>query len=1150
MQEHLKLFNGGDMTYNIVTILNPTWGGIELHGSNTFNVLNIEPGAEVIFEAGTTQSTTDFQATGNMGSFIFIHTTIPTTQAFINQTSHEFCSDYMNIEDISVGSQTFYAGENSIDLGNNFGWTWSGVTAIDQYPAALCEDIQGSGTHGGINLTLLEATIDGGNAYTHTWYNDAGLTNPVILPTNVTVADGQIFYDEVDNGICTNVAEVIYTVISPTLSFNVTDVLLCNGDNTGAIDLTVTGATLPLTFNWSNSDTSEDISGVIAGSYTVTVTDANTCIATGGDVINQPAAISIDSESHTDITCHDDNDGTITITASGGTGALSYDIGAGPQGTGDFSSLTGGTYTVTVTDINACSATSTSITINNPNAVSIDSEAYTDITCHDDNDGTITITASGGTGTLSYDIGAVPQATGNFTNLSAGSYTVTVTDLNTCSQTSSSFTINNPSVISIDSETYTDITCHDDNDGTITITASGGTGTLSYDIGAGPQATGNFTNLSAGTYTVTVTDLNSCFAVSSAFTINNPSALSIVTESSTDPLCNSSSDGSVVIVATGGTGALSYDIGLGSQADGNFTGLPSGTYTVTITDVNTCTITSSTFVNNDPPAISIASESFTDVLCNGNNDGTITVAAIGGTGALNYDIGSGNQVTGHFTDLFAGAYTVTVSDVNSCSITSSTFNLTNPPAILISETHTDVTTCGGSDGSIDITASGGTGTLQYAWTGPESFSSSSDDISSLVAGSYNLVVQDLNSCTNSINVGISEIGAPTLSLDDQTNILCFGECDGDATVSASGGTGTYSFTWSNSDTGPFADELCAGTYTVTVVDDAVCSAILNVTISQPTELTASHVITDETCYNACDGTLTVTANGGTGALSYDIGDGSQMTGNFSALCDGNYTYTISDVNGCEYIDNATILPYDMSDTIIATNPLCNLDCNGIATLTASDGSGMYSYLWDNAQTTPTIAGLCDGWYFVTITDTNTGCTLVDSIKIIEPDPLSLTLTSTVDTGVGDGTATVSVTGGTPIYYYLWDDPGAQTTSTATGLTAGDYSVTVTDDNGCTADDIVTVILSVFVDDNIYETLIEFYPNPSHGLLNFNISDYPDDELSVIIYTINGKVVYDNQYEINNGKINNMIDLSNYSKGVYFIKVTSESVNITEKVIIK
>jgi len=1371
-------FTGGGLTYNDVTFINPMWGGVTVYGSNTFNTLYVEPGTEVIFEDGTIQTTTDFLATGNPSDPTFIHSFTPGIQSFISQTSHDFCGDWMNIQDISVSTETFYAGENSNDLGNNAGWTWSGVTAIDQYPSAFCEDVPGGGTYSGVNLTLLETTIDGGNAYSHTWFLDAGLTILVPVPSNVTVSNGQIFYDEVDNGTCTNIAEVIYTVYPvPVASFIITDVT-CNGGNDGAVDLTVNSGTSPYTYLWSSGAGTEDVNTLIAGTYTVTVTDFEGCQTIDNAIVLQPTAISIDSEASTNITCNGANDGTITITASGGTGILSYDIGAGAQATGNFSSLSAGTYTVTVTDAslctatssaitiinpavliivseastnitcngandgtititasggtgilsydlglgsqatgnfsslsagtytvtvtdaNLCTATSSAITILNPTAISIDSEASTNITCNGANDGTITITASGGTGILSYDLGLGSQATGNFSSLSAGTYTVTVTDANLCTATSSAITILSPTAISIDSEASTNITCNGANDGTITITASGGTGILSYDLGAGAQATGNFSSLSAGTYTVTVTDASLCTATSSAITINepsalvisethldvtcngncdgsinitvvggtppyfytwshgaiaedisglcagtycltvtdfnactavlcvpiaepsaisidseastnitcngandgtititasggtgilsydlgtgaqatgnfiglsagtytvtvtdanfctetsstitftNPSALSIVTETSTEVSCNGGSDGTVMVVATGGTGALSYDIGSGAQIDGNFTGLLAGTYTVTVTDANLCTITSSTFVLNDPSSITIDSETFTDILCNGINDGSVSVTASGGTGILSYNIGFGVQATGDFSGLIAGLYTVTVTDVNGCFNTSGVFTLTDPAPITLTETHTDITVCGGNDGGIDLTVSGGTGGWNYDWSGPGAFTASTEDISGLIAGSYIVVVSDANACEESIMVGIGEVGAPTISLDSQTDLICYGVCDGNATVSASGGIAPYTYTWSNGDSGTFADSLCVGSVSVSVVDDNTCTAIAIVTILEPTQLVASYIITDETCFEACDGTATITAGGGTPALSYDIGLGPQATGNFSGLCAGLYYYTITDANGCELTDSFTILPYNMTDSISASSLNCFGDCDAIASVAGYGGSGSYSYLWSNTQTTATIAGLCADSYYVTIADIITGCFLLDTIIITEPTQLSLVLSSTDDNeGIGDGTATAIVSGGTPGYSYLWDDPSNQTTSVATGLFNGLYTVIVTDSNGCVISDTITVHLFVFINDISISTFIKIYPNPNHGDFVIEFDGKISEDIRFEIYNVNGQEVYSNMIKTPLTSVS----LDNNAEGVYFIRFYNNYFNKVEKIVIR
>ncbi len=251
-------------------------------------------------------------------------------------------------------------------------------------------------------------------------------------------------------------------------------------------------------------------------------------------IIAEPAAISIDSEASTDITCNGANDGTVTVSASGGTGALIYTLnpGAISNGTGSFTNLSANSYTVSVTDANGCGPeVSSSLVIAEPAAISIDSEASTDITCNGANDGTVTVTASGGTGALIYTLnpGAISNGTGSFTNLSANSYTVSVTDANGCGpEVSSNLIIAEPAAISIDSEASTDITCNGANDGTVTVTASGGTGALIYTLnpGAISNGTGSFTNLSANSYTVSVTDANGCGPeVSSNLIIAEPAAI-------------------------------------------------------------------------------------------------------------------------------------------------------------------------------------------------------------------------------------------------------------------------------------------------------------------------------------------------------------------------------------------------------------------------------------------------------------------------------------------------------------------------------------------------------------------------------------------------------------------------------------------------
>ena len=342
-------FEGGNLTYNDVIINANTWGNVVLYGSNTFNTLEIKPGTEIVFESGTTQTTSNFMALGNASNSISLYTTNDGSVSTINQVASEFCGDRLILKDIVASGNTFYAGENSVDLGNNSGWTFAGVTANDQYPGEMCEDIAGSGTFSGIDLTLLNSTIDGGNLYIITWYNDAILSSLVVDPTNVTVSNLENFYALVDNGTCTNVAEVTYSVnYSPTLNISTTNVQ-CFGENNGEIDLTVSG-NLPFGFLWSHAPVStEDVNTLIAGNYTVTISDDKGCEKISTINITEPSQIVVNlgadfSICETDFITLDAQNVGLSYTWNDFSANQTLDVDAGLLVLGTYD------YSVTVTD--------------------------------------------------------------------------------------------------------------------------------------------------------------------------------------------------------------------------------------------------------------------------------------------------------------------------------------------------------------------------------------------------------------------------------------------------------------------------------------------------------------------------------------------------------------------------------------------------------------------------------------------------------------------------------------------------------------------------------------------------------------------------------------------------------------------------------
>ena len=384
-----------------------------------------------------------------------------------------------------------------------------------------------------------------------------------------------------------------------SIVMNVTNVS-CSGGNNGSIDLTVTGGTTPYTYAWSGSGSGTDPrTNLVAGTYTVTVTDAGNCTATNSATVTQPSAISI-TRTITNVTCNGGNNGSIDLTVTGGTGAYSYTWSGVGSGTDPRTNLAAGTYTVTVSDANNCTATNTS-TVTQPSAISI-TRTITNVTCNGGNNGIIDLSVTGGTGAYSYAWSGVGTGTDPRTNLAAGTYTVTVSDANNCTATNTS-TVTQPNAIAI-TPTVTNVSCNGGTNGSIDLSVTGGTGAYSYTWSGAGSGTDPRTNLAAGSYTVTVSDINNCTATNTS-TVSQPNAIAI-TPTVTNSSCNGS-DGSISLSVSGGTPSYTYawtGTGTGSNPRTN---LAAGTYTVTVTDNANCTSSSTSTVTAPdavPPSIS------------------------------------------------------------------------------------------------------------------------------------------------------------------------------------------------------------------------------------------------------------------------------------------------------------------------------------------------------------------------------------------------------------------------------------------------------------------------------------------------------------------------------------------------------------------
>jgi hypothetical protein len=878
---------------------------------------------------------------------------------------------------------------------------------------------------GGLTGSISSSTTGGTTPYTYWWglgVNTQNRTNVGGGNYNITVTDAQ----GCTSSATASVPDYIPLTLTPSNTNNV-----CHGGSTGTASVSVSNGWSAYTYLWNNGSTTQGISLLAAAVYTVTVTDTHACTATASATVTQPFfAITINS-TITNENCFGGNTGSILLNVTNGQAPYSYSWNNGATSS-TVTSLKAGNFGVTITDNSGCSATDLfTITQEAPIAIT---PTDTNVSCFAGANGSIHLSVAGGTAPFTYSWSDGYNKQNNL-NIKAGTYDVTTTDKNGCTASATSI-ITEPAKISI-IPTINNVSCFGGNNGWVSLAVTGGTSPYQYSWPGG-NTNSKQTGLAAGIYDATITDDNGCI-YNSADTVSQPDVLG-ATATVTNVVCNGGSTGAINLAVTGGTSAYTFNWA-DNSSNQNRSNLLAGTYIVTVTDQMNCSLIDTTVITQ-ASVISI-SGTVKNATCSGYSNGTVTLNVSGGTPNYSYSwTGGGN--TSSAVNLSAGTYGVTVTDQSGCTAVNS-FSVTQPSGITISDTVTNTTCNGLSNGSITIGLAGGSPPYQFKWND----GTSTANRSGLSAASYVLTVSDNQNCSAINTYTVNQPAAVSIAYTNN-NVRCNGGSNASIKLTGNGGTSPYTYSWQNGLSSDSAGNLSAGIYTITMNDANNCSASVNINLSQPAAMTVNLNTANVPCYGQASGSIQASVTGGTPPFRYNWGT-KVNTPELTDLDTGSYTVLVTDSNSCSALAQASISQPSQITTSVSSvvNATCFGAANGSINITTNGGTPGYSFLWSNNTTQQNLTQVKAGSYTVIVTDLN-NCTASSTVTIAQPAAIGIDSNQTNVScyGGADGALTIEANGGNGGYTYSWNNQ--QTGDSIYGLTAARYVVTVTDVMSCSA----------------------------------------------------------------------------------------------------
>jgi outer membrane protein OmpA-like peptidoglycan-associated protein len=886
------------------------------------------------------------------------------------------------------------------------------------------------------------ARVEGGSPpFSFRWDNGETTAQATRLSQGehqVTVTDGSN---------CEEIATITITRSLGELSLSIeqTAKIACAGNAQAALKALPAGGKPPYQYNWSNTAASgEKPSGLIAGDYALTVTDALGNTRMASLTIEQPEALIVALRVEAPASTNQ-ADGEALASPRGGTPPYTFAWDNG-ETTEKAVKLAPGSHSITITDANGCTTSETIDISEDILPLSVALIPGEPIACAGEASASLTANAQGGKPPYEYNWSVQEANDEEVEKLNAGRYGLTITDAEGTTA-EASIEVEEPEPIELSVQQETPAATNQAN-GEARVKAKGGKAPYTY-VWDNGETTEKAVQLAPGQRSVTVTDANGCSATANVEVSENILPLSVSIEPTAEIKCAGEASAALKASVKGGKGPFQY---AWSEADLNgeqVDKLAAGTYALTVTDAEGTTISESVEIE-EPEPIELSVQQETPAATNQAN-GEARVKAKGGKAPYTFAWDNG-ETTEKAVQLAPGQRSVTVTDANGCSATANVEVSENILPLSVSiEPTAEIKCAGEASAALKASVKGGKGPFQYAWSEADL---NGEQVDKLAAGTYALTVTDAEGTTISESVEIEEPEPIELSVQQETPAAT-NQANGEARVKAKGGKAPYTFAWDNGETTEKAVQLAPGQRSVTVTDANSCSATANVEISENIlPLSVSIEPTAEIkCAGEASAALKASVKGGKGPFQYAWSEADLNGEQVNNLAAGTYALTVTDAEGTTISESVEIEePEPIELSVQQETPAATNQANGEARVKAKGGKAPYTFAWDNGETNEKAVQLAPGQRSVTVTDAN-GCSATASVEISENIlPLSVSIEPTAEikcAGEASAALQATVKGGKGPFQYAWNIAEASGEKIES-LSAGTYSLTVTDAEGSTA----------------------------------------------------------------------------------------------------